>query len=514
MRKVSGGSSFLPGLTSSQIPTYGSYIHLGLIISKLSFPLFMTFCALSFNSCLAFFSLRYESIFVTEGFSITSLYFNCLVVGTFWGGSLGFQISGSQAFGEKKKNDVADYFQHSVSLTLFSSIIFTLLTFILSPMLISLMTSEHEVIESFTFFIRSYSLTIPLWSVTQIYNRLSLITQNPDLCLYASWYGVASHAICLLLFNYSLGYVKAAVGFSYTINFSVNFIYFWLYYKKNNPFGILKPWSKEIMMNWDGLLFQLKLGVFPFFNYIFYMGSLEFVALLGLLIDDINFTVLTIYMNILAIIVVMSEALGNSMSMLSSFFIGKRNGSMLRKVYYTSLGLSTILQLVFIFIMIVFSESILGLYSSNKEFIRLGTENIYWFAAVISLNSYHFVPSEFIIVFGNQSISIYSCLIGKYVCQFGLALILIGKYKLKGVMIGMIFGQIVCLLIFAFYIRNYIDFDNFKNVSSAHMIAVVDTENAPQIELENRLISSDDFEAPIETQLKKLEKNYEYRTSS
>lgn len=343
-----------------------------------------------------------------------------------------------------------------------------------------------------------------------------MINQVTVLCFKGGLYGLVAHLISLIFFSTIVNLTIARIGLSYFFNFLTNFIFLFHFYSNNNPNNILLPWSKEALTDWNGLLYQLKLGFYPFFNYIFFMGSLEAISGFGLLINDISFTVLTIYMNILSIIIVMSEAVGNTMSLLSAYFIGKRNGEMLKMVLKTSLGISTVIQLFFIGCLTIFPEQILSIYSTDIEFLKMGVENINYFAVVVSFNSYHFVPAEFIVVFGNQSIPLYAVVLGKYICQFGGALLLSGSMGLKGILISMIIGQGVCLLVFYLYITTYIDFNNFEAVNSIHLLdnhidptRGKDDEREMKRHDDETLEAADDSQAPVDLHFQLLKKKSE-----
>ena len=470
---IKSGSSFMKGLSTVQKKDYyGSLSHMIIIMGKISIPLLLCFITFLLSSSITFFSIRHESILMTQSFSIFLLYFNCLIVGTFWGGSLGFQISGSQAFGEKRKKDVGILFQHSLSLTFIMSIIFSIFTYSTVPYFINKKGFLNEYVsECLNIQFKILAISIPFFTCSQVYNRLSMITQNTDLCFYSGLFGLIIHAFSLFLFNGLLDMPVYSIGLSYLFNFIALFAYLVYFFYNDNLSNIMQPFSKEYLFDIKGLYNQLKYGLHPFLNYIFFVGSIEAVSMFGLLIDEINFTVLTIYMNILSIIIVISEALSNTMSMLSAYFIGKRNGMMLKKVFKTAIILSTIVQLIFISLILLFPKQILSLYSTDSDFLRLGLENINIFALSISLNSYHFVPSEFIVVFGNQLIPLYSVIIGKYIVQFGGAYIFAKTYKLRGIMYCMCLGQLICLAIFAYYIYYHIDFNNFSKIETIRMIS-------------------------------------------
>lgn len=540
-------------INDKYLNTEESYIKTITRIITVAIPLVLTFICLSLLATFMFYLLSFEPIQMTEGYSLCLLYFNCIIIGIFWGGTLGYQILGAQALGSKKYNLLTAYHYQILFISTFGGIFMALISVFLVPKLISLMNPDVIALEYFNSLIISFSIAVIFFSLFQANMRLATILKNTFVCLYSSFIGCIIQGVVayVLFYNFNMGI--SSIGIGYTINFVYCLLFFSYYnrrkapenYKKSSnedyrllpssnyniaqsinnrkytnnstkentysillkknlnnknnstneeeilPSKIIKPFTFRYI-KLCGIIKLLKFGAFPLANYLLFLVSIETVSFLGYLVDDITFTVLTILMNILSVIVVISEAISCAMTSIISDNLGNKKN--LRKMpfqnLYSALIISIIVQIIMIGSLIVFPNAILSIFSKDKEFLSIAHSAIYLFSVAISLNSFHFLFAEFIIVFGNHKLPFYALLIGKYLVQIGCALILIPYLKLIGIILAMILGQSVCLIIFVIYIVKYVDFTKFNDSETSS--AIDSSENDSYYNFDSSTIQNED----------------------
>lgn len=426
---------------------------------KLAIPLVLTFISLSLLATFMFYLLRESPLYVTEGFSLLLLYFNCFIVGIFWGSSFGLQILGADAYGKNKNKKVNEYLHQSIFCTFVLSIAVTLFSVFVVPKILTLLSPDPKALAVFTVLIKSFSFCIPCFAMFQSFLRLANIFQSTNVCFLSTVMGcVLQGLVAYFLFTY-LDLGVTSIGIGYISNFLYCLVFFLIYfYYFNNPDDRLTKFSLD-NIHYKGIFKQIKYAAFPMLNYLMFLMSCEFVSFFGFVIDDIHFTVLTVYMNILSVIVVISEAISASMSSCISFELAKRNYSTVNKIFNASFLISVLVQILLIGGILIFPNNVLSVFSVDPNFIAVANDNIRLFCVAISLNSFHFIFCEYIICCGNHSLPFYSLLVGKYIIQFGGCLILTPLFGFSGIISSMIIGQIACILIFVYYMRYHIDFE-------------------------------------------------------
>lgn len=455
-------------------------------IVKISIPLVLTFISLSLLATFMFYLLRNEKLEMTEGFSLGLLYFNCFIIGIFWGSSFGFQILGSNAFGKNKPNKLNEYLHQSIACTLVLSIIIAILSIFVVPKLIGLLNPNPEALAIFTQLMKTFSISIPIFALFQSFLRLANIFQNTNICFYSTVMGCVVQGIIAFICYRELDLGINSIGIGYITNFLYCLVFFLMYYYYNNPDNILTSFTFK-NIHFSGIFKQLKFAAFPMLNYMLFLMSCEFVSFLGFMIDDLHFTVLTCYMNILSVIVVISEAISASMSSLIGFSLGEKKYQMPFKLFFAALGLSILVQILMLGSLLLYPRQILGIFSAQEVFMIVAVKHVKLFVVAICLNSFHFILCEFIIVYGNHTLPFYALIVGKYVVQFGGAMILIPLYGFDGIIISMIIGQTVCILIFVYYMAYYVDFqkgqENFEICTSTkeHLDPLLDEDQKKEI---------------------------------
>lgn len=447
---------------TSKLKIKEDYYGIMTTIALISFPIIFTFASLSLAGTFMFHILSNEKLAMTEGFSLTLLYFNCVVIGIFWGGTFGYQILGSHALGKGRNDKINIYHNQIFICSVVMGVIVALFSIFITPTLLELLSPDPEALDYSKELMFSFSVAIIIFALFQVYMRLANMIHNTFICLVGSLSG--SFFQCLfayILFNYfNLGITSIGIGYSLNFLFACTFLY--VYFKKYDKHKLLRDGFSFSNLSLKRIFKQLKFSAFPMLNYILFLLSIESISFFGFMVDDLTFTVLTVLMNILSVVVVITEAISCSMSSLIAYSIGEKKYYMAFKIFRSGLVLSILIQIVLLGLLNIFPIEILSIFSNNPDFIRLAYEGIHLFTLAISLNSLHFLFCEFIIVYGNHTLPFYSLLFGKYFIQTVFAIILTPTMKLEGTILAMIIGQLSCLIIFIVYIYMYVNFENMK----------------------------------------------------
>lgn len=423
-------------------------------IIMIAIPIVFTFIGLSLVATFMFYLLSDSPLYMTEGYSLTLLYFNCIVVGIFWGGTFGYQILGSNANGKGNYDRLNEYHYQSLVITIVAAIIVGSFSVFVAPTLLSLLHPDPLALSTFLSLMKTFSFAILLFAIYQAYMRLANILQDTQVCLYSAFSGCVINALISFLCIRWLDMGIHSIGLGYCANFLFSFVFFYFYYSQHeNSNGKIKPFSFKYI-HWKGMLKQLKYGAFPMINYLMFLVSIETASFFGFMVSDVTFTVLTCLMNILSVIVVISEAVSCAMSALLSFKIGEKKFQVGITILKAAFIISVLVQFFLLGSLLMFSDTVLQIFSKDEEFLNVASGSIKLFTVAISLNSFHFLLCEYIIVHGNHSLPFYSLLIGKYIIQISTAFLLTPIYHLDGIIISMIIGQAACICIFLVYIRN------------------------------------------------------------
>jgi Na+-driven multidrug efflux pump len=255
----------------------------------------------------------------------------------------------------------------------------------------------------------------------------------------------------LKLYNFEI----YSIGIGYSINFIFMMGFLHIYFKKYEKNKLLKNGFSINKLSFNILITLLKFGAVPMINYFLFLISIESISFYGFMINDESFTIMTIFMNILSVIVVISEAVACSMSSLISYSISNNKNHIVYKIFRSGLFLSALIQILFLGILNIFPDDILSIFFDDHKLIQLANKEIYLFSIGISMNSFHFILCEYIIVNGNHSIPLYSLLFGKLIIQNLLAYFLTSLLGLSGIILSMNIGEFVCIVIFIIYINFY-----------------------------------------------------------
>lgn len=420
-----------------------------------SFPLILIFLSLSLTGTFILFLLSNKPLQMIEGFSLTLLYFNCFIIGIFWGGTFGYQILGSEALGKGDKEIIHIYHNQMFISTLILSVLICLFSIFVTPYLLGLLNPDPLALGYLKELMVSFSPAIITFSIVQIYMRLTNIIQKTIICLVASLCGciLQSITVYILLKIYNSEIYSIGIGYSINFIFMMGFLH--IYFKKFEKNKILKNGLSISKLSFNTLITLLKLGIVPMINYLLFLISIESISFYGFMINDESFTIMTIFMNILSVIVVISEAVACSMSSLISFSISNNKNHIVYKIFRSGLFLSALIQICFLGILNIFPNEILSIFFEDHELINLANKEIYFFSIGISMNSFHFILCEYIIVNGNHSVPLYSLLFGKLIIQNLLAYFLTPLLGLSGIILSMNIGEFVCIVIFIIYINFY-----------------------------------------------------------
>lgn len=430
---------------------FSSKSKLILEIVALAFPICISFIVESISTSVTYYFVRNESIHITESLSITRFYLNCFMIGFYWGGSFGFLIIASKVYGSNDIKALEVKIQNYFGLTLLFSILLSVISWFYAPLFGKLLSSNPTVIVDFTTQIKCISTVIPFYGLYVAYYRIAMTMQNSIIILKSTLLTLVVHIISLIfssMLNFSANYV---IGLSYIFNYTSSLILFILFVKSSDKCFEIK-WKIKTMFSFKGMLDITKEGIYPFLNYNILLLSIELVSGLGLFINELNFTLLCILINILVLASVSSEGIASAMSTLISYANGKNAPQEILKIFEVGLLLTFILQLLYFIGMSWYFNEILSIFSLDPDFLLLASDYRLIYSTLLFLNGFLYAPSEMIVVLGNQSVPFYTIIIGKFVFQFGGCLLFKHNLNLQVILIFMILGQVICLLIFAYHI--------------------------------------------------------------
>ena len=239
-------------------------------IIKISLPIILTFISLSLLATFMFYLLSFETLQMTEGYSLTLLYFNCVVIGIFWGGTFGYQVLGSHALGKKRFEKISEYHYQVLVVSGLLGIIIALISVFIVPSLLELLHPDPVALGYLRSLMKSFAPAIVLFALFQTYMRLANIMHDTNICFYSSVVGCIIQAIVsYILFN-KIGLGIHSIGIGYTVNFLYCYLFFYIYYKKYNSDGIIKPFVISFLKI-KGIIKQMKFGAFPLINYLLFL---------------------------------------------------------------------------------------------------------------------------------------------------------------------------------------------------------------------------------------------------
>lgn len=392
-------------------------------------PIIFSFMAYILWSSLVYYCVRTRSIEITEGKAILFMYYYTIVTSIFWGFSIGFEIKGSQAYGSNDKEKIEKLLASNYTIYIILCLFFMILSIFIAPYLVSKLSLSKLAINNFTTEIRLLAFTFPQISFLYIMFRLGNLLQRNKIQNKALVISSIVHVFACLLFIKYLEIDDYGMGLSYFCTYTTYMLIILKDFNDNKPLGInllsIKPLSPLDPLVISDFIFTS----FPAVNYIILLATLEINSLLSLYKSNLDFTVMSIYINIFNLTFELFDALSNSMTILLSYYIGKKDEEILWKIFKITLLLCLLFAFVICTIFYVFSDHVFLLFSQDPAFNILSNKYSNYLICIIFISSCQFVLSEFILVCGFNSFPAITTIILRLGFQIVLGIILIYYFK-------------------------------------------------------------------------------------
>lgn len=428
------------------------------IISKvlyLASPIiFMYFCHMIWST-LIYANVSDRPLYIIEGKSIVFIYYYTIVIGVIWGFSIGFEIKGSRAYGAGDYNAIYNLISYTFAFYVIFIVILIILSNTIVPIIIQRLPFKEIAVDNFRSEMLVLSLTFPLIAVICLLGRLSNMLQRNHILNYASLYSLIVQIFGSWLF---MNYLQCD---SYGMGLTFLFTYITKAIVIIRDFIIEKPQGFEILnFNWNFIkvlkesrkevVDMFNFSLFPTLNVMVILLSSEINSYIGLIISNLTFTTLCIYFNIYSIIALIFEAIGNSMTILVSYAIGKEDYEFAWKVWKGSVRIVVPTIIVIVILIRIFSKEILSLYSIDPDFQILAYSQINKLCISLVLASFHYVLSEFIITCGYLKFPFYISLLLRFGFHMIYTTYLIVNYQagLSTILTNWIIAQFISLIIF------------------------------------------------------------------
>lgn len=223
------------------------------------------------------------------------------------------------------------------------------------------------------------------------------------------------------------------------------------------------------------LVYLCKMGGIVFIS-IFSFISISF---LGMMLDDLHYSILNIFSLFLMLFFMFSDALTAACNVMINFCIGEKIIVQIKRVFLISLLLLTISICILTIISYFLFEGILAFYIEKKNFIN--EASIYKFSLLFTmvLYSYQTIFSEVASILKGEFFSTIVILI-KYLISLTIGIVLVKSlnYNIDGILNGMIIGQLFFILCFLYYF--YLLFENSSFLIKQRVIKENDFDNSLQ----------------------------------
>lgn len=398
---------------------------------SLASPLIFGFLSYILWSSLVYYCVSTRSIEITEGKAILFMYYYTIIISIFWGYSIGFEIKGSQAFGINNKKEIEKLLAANYTIYMFICSFFMFISIFVAPYVISKLPFNLIAIENFKTEIRLLAFTFPQLSLLCIMSRLGNLLQRNMIFNKAIFISSIIHVLGCFIFIKWLEFDSYGMGLSYFCTYTVNTYIILKDFVDYKPLGIeifsikpLSPFDPYVISNFI-------YTTFPAMNYFILLISLEINSLLSLSISNLDFTVMSIFINIYAIISQLFEAITNAMTILISYFVGRKNEFLIWRIWKITVILSIVLASSICGVFYIFSENIFLLFSRDQSFGVIANYYSNYLIGIILIGSWHFVFSEFILVCGYTSFPAKTSIILRLGIQLLIGVLLIFYFALE-----------------------------------------------------------------------------------
>ena len=430
------------------------YLDIIIELLYLSSPLIFMYATHMIWSTLIYYNISDRPIYITEGKSIIFVYYYTIMVGMIWGFAIGFEIKGSRAYGAMDFNEIYNLLSSNITFYTYFCAILMLLSVTLVPYLFSFLPFHPLAIDNFKSEMLFLIFTYPMVVVICLLGRLSNMLQRNHILNYATLYSLIVQIIGSWFFMSYLEMDSYGMGCTFLCTYFTKAVVIVRDFYIEVPQGIDVFKTKFMNICSSYVLENFYFSIFPALNVLVVLLSAEINSYIGLLVDDLTFTTLCIYFNVYSIIALVFEAIGNSMTILVSYSIGKNNHALAWKIWKASIRIVIPSLIVICIIIKLFSKNIFSLFSTDENFQKLANDHSTYLVVSLFFAGFHYVLSEFIITCGHMKFPF----IVSLVLRFGFHMIVttILVLFLKGgmgiILTNWIIAQVISIIIFSWKI--------------------------------------------------------------
>lgn len=325
---------------TSSTSTYAKYLKVSKQLIVLSLPLVISFLFYILQSSLIYYCVSHRSIDITEGKSIVFLYFYTFLASLFWACSVGFEIKGCKYHGSNNYIELKNLVLANNTYFFILTIAIMVFSFFAVPPLTGLMPINEVVLRNFTSEIRFISIfTIPVISALSVLIKFANVFQMNKIINQGVFLSFIVHVIFALLFVKYLEIDSVGLGLTYLLSCGTYLLFMIIKIKSTlKEKSRVNPELKEIIeimgFSLKGLGFcdkrvyeAFKFSLNPMFNYMIIVLSFEVMTYIAMIISDVEFTVMSCYLNLYNLMAQIFEAFSNSSNILIAFNLGDEDVS-------------------------------------------------------------------------------------------------------------------------------------------------------------------------------------------
>lgn len=436
-----------------------------LIAKKLIYlasPILFMYVSHMIWSTLTYYNIRSRPVYITEGKSILFIYYYSIIIGLFWAFSIGFEIKGSKAFGEKNITELYRLISANFSMYVYIVIVLIIISNTLIPYLLTFLPFNSLSVSNFKSEMLLLSLTYPMIASIALLGRIVNMLQRNSILNYATFYSLIVQIFASWFFMNYLEMDNYGMGCAFLVTYFVKSFVIIKDVIKLEPHGIklskVNFFEFNIFKDNCYILKLIFFNLFPAFNCLIILISGEVCTFSGILIDDNTFTMLSIYFNIYNISALLFESIANSMTILISYSLGKKDEFLAWKIWKSCFRVFIPVAIGLTMLLYVFHIFIFKLYTNDISLNLLADYNCIYLCITIVLSGIHYLLSEFIIVSGYIKFPPLVALILRLGVFVALVIITVNylNYNVNAILLSWICVQFLTLVIYTikiYYIK-------------------------------------------------------------
>lgn len=370
-----------------------------------------------------------------------------------------------RSLGEENKDLTKDIFKTSVILLSIVSLILSVLGFIFSQNIASLLGANEVLIENVSIYIKILSICVLPMSLAFLFGFSDRLVEKPDLyfkgMILSLIVNITLNFILIKVLNFGIAGAALATGISYS---SVFFIVLGPMINKENIINIfVGKFNKQTLIPviYNGSSEAIGAVASAISAYLFNMAFITIIGESGVAaFTSIN------YVAQLGTLIVFGIADG--IGSILSYNYGAKNFNRVKRTLRLSIKISLFIGVLTFLILFFFSKNLVSLFiSSNKEILEIAIAGSKIYAFAFLLNGFNTIASSYFTAIGyaKESVIIASCR--------GLVFIILGisllprLFEINGIWLTVPFAEILTLFVSYRLITKFkLSYENKLNIDN------------------------------------------------